>query len=137
MKVTNEKLEQRKAELQQQNRKIQDAKDLVFAEIGDIDREVHSRKEKAIKDRSGVTVYESGDYCGMSSGKYQFYFGYEQQMCLKHDDCSCEDKEWCFVADVDGVEAMRIPESRLGQQNRTQNLLYGIGQFLGQLDTVE
>ncbi len=95
-----------------------------------VERELARREEKALKEKTGVHVYGSDDYVGMSIGRYQFYFGYEMTMCLKHADCSCDDKEWCFTAMVDGKEVMRIPRSKLGGDTIERTLLHGVAQFL-------
>ena len=93
-------------------------------------RAIKSYEKKQLEKTTGVDVYGSDDYWGLSVGKYKFYFGYEYLMCLKHSDCSCDDKEWCFVASVDDKEVMRIPESRLGGDTGERQLLHGVGQFL-------
>ena len=98
--------------------------------IASVDYELAQRQDKWLRGETGVEVYRAGDYAGLSVGKYKFYFGYESTMCLEHVDCSCEDNEWCFTADVDDVEVMRVPESGLGQKDVILNLLHGIGQFL-------
>lgn len=96
--------------------------------------ELERRRERAIEELTGVRAYGSDDYWGLCVGRYKFYYGYERTMCLKHTDCSCEDKEWCFTAEVDNEEIMRIPKSRLGQDRGVWNLLHGIGQFLTKLE---
>ena len=102
----------------------------LMSEYGDIERAIRRYEKKELEKATGVNVYGSDDYWGLSVGKYKFYFGYESEMCLKHSDCSCEDKEWCFTAGVDEKEVMRIPESRLDGDTGEKQLLHGIGQFL-------
>ena len=114
-------------ELQSENNKKR-------CDLGDqlrsVDSAIRAYEEKELKEYTGVQIYWSDDYAGLSAGSYMFYYGYEETMCLKHDDCDCEDKEWCFTADVDNVEVMRIPESKLKQEDVIGNLLHGIGQFV-------
>jgi len=92
----------------------------------------------AVKE-SGIEIYHSGDYAGLTCGVYRFYFGYEHTICPKHGNdtrCGCDDEEWAFVArDTDKVELMRLPQSRLASKHgdMVDYLLHGIGQFLDSL----
>lgn len=95
------------------------------------------RKEKEFKELNKTDVYYSDDYAGMNAGKYSFYFGYEQTYCPEHSNKNCEDngcelREWCFTADMEGREVMRIPASKLWFEHKDvlEYLLLGIGKFM-------
>lgn len=80
-----------------------------------------------------MDVYTSDDYCGLESGKYKFYFGYEETFCEEHGTESCDDSEWAFTAQVDDKEVMRIPKSKLHPTKDEVPFWYlvaGIGMFL-------
>ena len=66
----------------------------------------------------------ASDYAGVRGGNVDLYYGYEQ---------TDENGEWCFVATEDGVEQMRIPQSKLGIKdsfNPASNLMAGIAIFV-------
>ena len=70
----------------------------------------------------------ASDYAEATSGKYQFYYGYEET------DPNSED--WCFVARKGGKELMRLTNSELmslcdvDQQSPQSMLLTGILAYL-------
>lgn len=128
----DKKLEVIRVSMSEKLKTANDHRGSLSSRILAIEWEQRSRAEKVLGEATGVDVYGSDDYWGLSVGKYKFYFGYEKLTCLQHGDrnCSCEDKEWCFTADIEDVEVMRIPESRLGGSTGERQLLHGIGQFL-------
>ena len=92
--------------------------------------------KESFKSRKNLDIYEASDYCGMSIGKYHFYYGYEATHCDRHGDnseeCHCYGKEWCFTAKIDNEEVLRIPRSELWYDESapiTWYLLSGIGQY--------
>lgn len=85
------------------------------------------KKEDEFRKEKGLDVYTSDDYCGMSSGRYSFYYGYE----------ITKNGQWCFTADVDGKEVMRLKRSELWPEDGEEPfwyLLAGIAQFLKQIE---
>lgn len=96
-----------------------------------VEKEFRSRKKE-------LDIFQASDYCGMSYGRYSFYYGYERTYCPEHgndkDQC-CDKWEWAFVAYIDHIEEMRLPTSELWYiQDATivWYLLSGIGQFMDQ-----
>jgi hypothetical protein len=100
------------------------------------------KKKNDFRKTRGIDVYTSDDYCGMSNGTYDFYYGYEVTECpvKSHkldDDCyeeDCDKREWCFTASVNGTEFMRLPTSQLWGEEGEEPFFYllgGIAQFLG------
>jgi hypothetical protein len=87
-------------------------------------------------------VYYSDDYAGCENGKHSFYFGYEKTFCKLHgkdSDCECENKEDCFVVDVDSKEVMRLTRTEIEKlvsyaspelSEPPQYLLAGIMEYL-------
>ena len=129
----NEELEKRRLNLRADMNSCRTSGRRMEDEVRLINRELEGRKAAALKQETDVEVYRSFDCAGMSVGRYKFYFGYEKTACCNHGkaDCSeCIEDYWCFTAEVDGVEVMRIPEPRLGQDEVLMNLLHGIGQFV-------
>lgn len=65
--------------------------------------------------------YKASDYAGLRFKCGSFYYGYEESICRnsksKGDEhgrhCDCDDKEWCFLAKINGEETL-IPFSKLG-----------------------
>lgn len=102
-------------------------------------RETRQAQEN-IEKELGVSTYWSDDYAGLSTGKYSFYYGYEETMCPKHKEKDCEDKydcderEWCFTADIGKKEVMRVPRSKLTYEHKDvlELLLIGIGIFFNE-----
>jgi len=134
---TTDELEEAKLKLLEEMFGVSNQRDSVRDKVLTIARVQRNRKEAKIRKETGVTVYRSGDYAGMTVGNKMFYFGYEQTVCLEHGQSECtecyekeNDTEWCFTADIGDKEVMRIPESKLGQGNVVMNLLHGIGQFM-------
>lgn len=83
-------------------------------------------------------TYVASDYAGLIAGKYEFYYGYEEIICKKHDDnykkCSnadCENDTWAFVAKVNGKEVYRTALEDTDDE-MGQNLLKGIAKYLAQ-----
>ena len=105
-------------------------RDVLGDQLRRLDRAIAENEKEALRKVTGVHLYSASDYAGLSVGRYKFYYGYEELVCAKHTDCTCEDKEWAFIADVDDMVVMTIPESKLGQSGVILNLLHGIGQFL-------
>jgi hypothetical protein len=98
------------------------------------------KAKEEFEKKNNISVYTSDDYCGMGCGRFQFYYGYEVTMCpikshKTDDDCyqkDCDKREWCFTADIDGKEVMKIPRSELlfdGDEPYSY-LIAGIGKFL-------
>jgi len=85
-----------------------------------------------------VEVGVSDDYATLTVGKLEFYFGYERTYCPKcgkdNLECEHESSEWCFTAKRAGKELMRIPQSKLVDEDSWPEmataLLAGIGKFL-------
>ncbi len=98
------------------------------------------KKKKVLEAETGVSVYASHDYSGMSCGPYRFYYGYEYTVCQTHGagPCDCEDSEWAFVAWRGEDELLRIPASKLDTRLEVEMaLLHGVGQFIKQFLVVE
>ena len=101
-------------------------------------RKAERKAEEEFKGKHKMDVYTSDDYCGMESGRYEFYYGYEETWCPKHkaecpDDYECDLSEWAFTAKVDGIEEMRLPKSKLHPVKGEVPFWYliaGIGHFL-------
>jgi len=108
-----------------------------MSKIQDMEEELHRLKwaehqkkfqaklqaEEEFRKAHNIDVYTSDDYCGLTSGKYTFYYGYEVT----------KNGQWCFTADVDGKEVMRLKTSELWPENDEEPFWYlvaGIGQFL-------
>lgn len=53
--------------------------------------------------------YAASDYAGIVSKNLEAYYGYEE---------TAGDGEWCFVARVGKTEILRIPQSKLGAQDK-------------------
>ena len=133
MKGTNEELQRQLMEIRSEWRGYLTRRQELSGRATNIERELDRREAVVLKQDTGVEVYRSFDCAGMSVGRYKFYFGYEKTACCNHGkaDCSeCIEDYWCFTAEVDGVEVMRIPAPRLGQDEVLMNLLHGIGQFV-------
>lgn len=67
--------------------------------------------------------YTSGDYAGLSTKNASFYYGYEET----------EDDEWCFTADIEGLEKIKVPFSKLQAKDQfdcVECLMVGIGWVL-------
>ena len=90
---------------------------------------------------SGIYVFTSDDYCGLTIKKpnISFYYGYEETSCpvKSHrencEDNGCEKREWCFTVQVNDKEVMRIPTSKLHPDEGEEPFWYlvaGIGQYL-------
>jgi len=101
---------------------------------------LESKKDKFSKENE-IDIYGSDDYCGMSVGRFSFYYGYESTKCTKHpkkdkDWCEEHDCDWrerCFTAEIDDKEVMCLPTSELrgdGSEDIFYYLLSGIGQFI-------
>ena len=54
-----------------------------------------------------TTVYQSGDYAGLSAKNAEFYYGYEVEDI--HGN-------WCFTAKFNG-DCIQIPSTRLGRDS--------------------
>lgn len=121
---------------------IQIERELREAKIAEFNKQqkIKRRAKEEFEKKNKVNVYSASDYCGMSNGKHSFYYGYEETMCptKSHkniDDCddnNCDKREWCFTADIDGKEVMRVPQSELvfDTNEPLEVLLAGIGKFL-------
>jgi len=70
-------------------------------------------------------AYCSDDYAGLEFDGGSFYYGYEHSICTTcgkktgsgTEYCEIdehEDREWCFVADIEGTPEIVIPMSKLG-----------------------
>jgi hypothetical protein len=105
------------------------------------DRLAKLKLEEEFRKKTKVDVYTSDDYCGMSNGKYSFYYGYEVTKCpvkshKDDDDCytnNCDLREWCFTADIDGKEVLRLTRSELWEGRADEPFFYllaGIAHFL-------
>lgn len=80
------------------------------------------KKEEEWRKDNKMDVYTSDDYCGLSSDKYSFYFGYEVT----------KGGEWCFTADIDGKQIMKLKQSEIHPAENEEPLWYlvaGIGHF--------
>lgn len=95
----------------------------------------------SFREEHDINIYTSDDYCGMSVGNFSFYYGYEVTECpvkshTKEELCeayNCDKREWCFTADVDGKEVMRLRASQLWGKEGEEPFFYllgGIAQFL-------
>lgn len=83
------------------------------------------KKEEEWRKDNEMDVYTSDDYCGLRIGSYQFYFGYEVT----------KGGEWCFTADVDGKQVMKLKQSEVHPEEGEVPFWYlvaGIGHFLKQ-----
>lgn len=90
----------------------------------DAKRKAERKAEELFKSSHKIEIYQASDYCGMRNGRTEFYYGYEDV-----DD----NEEWCFTAKEDGVEVMRLPQSKLWyipDADIMWYLLSGIGQYL-------
>lgn len=70
-----------------------------------------------------ATSYVAGDYAGIVGKNVTVYYGYEE---------TTEDGEWCFVAKAGETEILKIPQSKLGAQDRfdcASCLMAGIGKL--------
>lgn len=125
------------------DKSIQELKDeLRIKEMQEYERQRKAKleKEENFRKENGVDVYTSDDYCGMSNGTCSFYYGYEVTACPKHKgkehcwrDEDCELREWCFTADVDNKEVMRLRTSQLWGEDGEEPFFYllgGIARFL-------
>ena len=70
--------------------------------------------------------YVSSDYAGLTTDKAKFYFGYKE---------TDSNDEWCFVAKIEGIEPIKVPESKLGAPKESgmhvvDCLIIGIGWVL-------
>ena len=114
-------------------------------EAMECDRQVSQQKERADREREEAIgkqgfprPYWSDDYAGVEglNGGVGFYYGYEHTRCPKHgDDCTCDDREWCFVAMHDGKDVCVIPRSQLNVRdtwNCMECLIAGIGAMAAQ-----
>lgn len=92
--------------------------------------------------------YMSDDYAGLKTKGAKFYYGYEKALCPicgKISVTNCEDHpdeecEWCFTADIDGLEKIVVPFSRLGAEDRWDVVdccTIGIGWVLTKYKLVE
>ena len=115
-------------------------RDRVGSKLQRLLKQQEDEAEELLKEETGVLLYRSDDYCGMSCYGYRFYYGYESTVCPHHGNdshCSCDEMEWAFVAytRVDKEELLRIPQSKLttSQEPVLMNLLAGIGQFIDSL----
>jgi uncharacterized OB-fold protein len=93
--------------------------------------------------------YHASDYAGLSFKNGSFYYGYEHTVCLEcgktnnpgHEYCDvCEDadRDWCFVATLDGEEIV-IPFSKLGAEDMfdvVDCLMVGVGWILAKYKLV-
>ena len=71
-----------------------------------------------------------------------FYFWYEETHCEKHpdiDDCEdeyeCEERDWCFTANIWNKQVMKIPSKKLTVdgdvfENLVAWILYFIEKYL-------
>lgn len=68
-------------------------------EAADEEEREQRRKEEIYQETQNIDIYSSDDYAGLDAGKYHFYFGYEETMCLvksHKEDCEdngCEKRE--------------------------------------------
>lgn len=69
-----------------------------------------------------MSYFIASDYSGLSGGRFSFYYGYEKTL----------NDEWCFVAYENNVEVLRLPSSKLGndQFNVEAGLMAGIAKWL-------
>lgn len=83
-------------------------------------------------------VYFSDDYAGMVTELFAFYFGYEVTLCPVHgkdSQCECDERDWCFMASVNGTEVARFTRAELDAYVQRYSdppvyLLAGIGRYL-------
>lgn len=101
---------------------------------------MRKKKEKEIARRkeNNLDVGWSDDYYSLCVGDISFYYWYEKTMC-PNADCEackewddCDDKERCFVAQIDGKEVMRLPSSKISYQHEhiENMLLLWIGHYI-------
>lgn len=104
------------------------------------------QKEETFRKATGIDVYTSDDYCGMSNGIVSFYFGYEVTMCPKHkyqETCErndCDLSEWCFTADIETTEVMKLPASKISATEGEEPFWYlisGIALFLNNTECID
>lgn len=92
-------------------------------------RQVALKKEREWREENKMDVYTSDDYCGLRSGKFSFYFGYEVT----------KGGEWCFTADIDDKQVMKLKQSEVHPKTGEEPFWYlvaGIGHFLKQAPEV-
>lgn len=86
----------------------------------------HEEKRTAIDkftEETGIDVYTSDDYAGLSLGNLHFYYGYEVT----------EDDEWCFTVTKGDRELFKMPMSKLHPEKDEVPFWYlvaGIGHYL-------
>jgi hypothetical protein len=106
------------------------------------------KEEESYRTSSKIDVFCSDDYAGLDSGKYHFYFGYEETYCpvkshKTEDNCyekDCDKREDCFVVSVDNKEVLRVPRSKLYPKEGEEPMFYllaGIGLFLKKQKDIE
>ncbi len=103
------------------------------------------RKRDEFEKLYDIQVYTSDDYCGLSVGNISFYYGYEVSFCpikshKTEDDCyekDCDKREWCFTAEKDGKEILKMPQSKIHPREDEEPFWYlvaGIGHYLKNLE---
>jgi hypothetical protein len=86
------------------------------------------KKKEEFEHVSGIEVYTSDDYCGLTTKNISFYFGYE---------VTDENDEWCFTVTKNGKKFMKIPKTKLHPEQREEPFWYliaGIGHYLNSLN---
>lgn len=68
-----------------------------------------------------VEQYFSDDYAGLTSGKYTFYYGYEE---------TNENYEWLFTVKENGKRIYQLTTSEIEQVNKNDLLRYPVNYLL-------
>lgn len=123
--------------LQERRNRLKQELDRVDSQIRREEYDEQRKREAQLKDAGAPRPYWSDDYAGIEglNGGVGFYYGYEHQVCPRHNDCSCDEKEWCFVAMLDGKDICVIPHSKLNvgsKWNCMECLVAGIGLMVAQ-----
>lgn len=56
----------------------------------------------------------AGDYAILACKNARFYYGYQETAREVTENCSDEQAEWCFTAEIEGHPKIKIPFSKLG-----------------------
>lgn len=89
-----------------------------------------------------IEIYKASDYAGLKTKEWNFYYGYEEVVCKKHNnnfsecrEAGCESNEWAFVATKNDIEIIRYPTTKLEKiagvsESMAQYLLVGIAKMI-------
>jgi hypothetical protein len=124
----------------------QKAKEIRYA-LAEQKRREEIQREDEFEKTMKINAYRASDYAGLVTPEYSFYFGYEETACpvKSHrkncEDYGCEKREWCFTADKNGKEVMRLRKSELFPNDEGSDMYFylvmGIGHFLKSLEVKE